>query len=211
MIFKDRIEAGKLLSERLMAYKDRNVLVLGIPRGGVVVANEVAKALNGELDVIVTKKIGAPGNPEFAIGAIDARGHLVLNEDIASSLEALADYLEEEKERVIERVKAYERKFRGDRPSLRIKDRIVIIVDDGTATGSTILPAIESVKEENPEEIVVALPVGPPDTVARLKKEVDNLVVLETPAFFMSVGQFYENFEQTTDEEVKEILACFRY
>lgn len=210
MIFKDRIEAGKKLAEKLQEYKDKNVLILGIPRGGVVVANELAKSLRGELDVIVTKKIGAPGNPEFAIGAVDSKGHLILNEDIAYALEDLRDYLDKEKEKITAKVKEYEKKFRGEKPPLKIRDRVVIITDDGVATGSTLLTAIEFVKEESPKEIIVVIPVGPLETLEKLKEDVDKLVFLHAPRFFMSVGQFYENFEQTTDEEVTEILERSR-
>lgn len=207
MIFKDRLEAGQRLAKVLEKYKrQKDTIILALPRGGVVVGFEVAKTLELPLDLVVPRKIGAPGNPEFAIGAITEEGEGIFNEavirDYGISKEYIDKTVEEEKKEAQRRLKAY----RGDRPPLNLVEKTVIIVDDGIATGLTMRAAIKSVKNKDPKKIVVAVPCGAKDSIDQIKQEVDEVVCLHAPIFFGAVGAFYENFEQTTDEEVIELM-----
>lgn len=207
MLFRDRMEAGKRLGEALKNYQGRDPVVLGIPRGGVVVAKEVARALRAQLDVVVTRKISPPGEPEYALGAVGQDGEVILDRQAAESLGVGQEYLDSEIQRKRDEVRERTFKFRGDRPFPAIGGRCVILVDDGIATGSSIGAAVLYLKRMKPEEIVVAVPVAPRDAVETLSEGGNRVVCLETPGPFFAIGEFYEDFEQVDDEEVKSILA----
>lgn len=205
MIFKNRIEAGQKLAEKLGAYKNKkDAIVLALPRGGVVLGAEIAKILDLPLDIIVPRKIGHPENPEYAIGAITETGEGIFNEAERARVDPkwLEGEIEKEKKEAQRRLKTY----RGDRPPLNLKNKTVLIIDDGIATGLTMRAAIVSVRAQNPKKTVVAVPVSAQDSAETIKKEADDLVVLNTPLFFGAVGAFYENFPQTEDEEVVRLL-----
>ncbi|MFQ5812110.1 MAG: phosphoribosyltransferase [Anaerolineae bacterium] len=207
MRFRDRQEAGQLLAQALTFLEGReDVIVLGIPRGGVVVAAEVARAIGAPLDVYITRKIGAPYNPELAIGAIASSGDVVLDEGLMGRLGVSLEYVQDETERQRREIERRLKKYRGNRPAQRLEGKTVLVVDDGIATGATTLAAIRALKKQKPAELILAVPVGPPDAVARLRKEVDRLVCLDTPQLFWAVGAFYEVFDQTSDEEVVRLL-----
>lgn len=203
-IFKNRAEAGRKLAETLSDFKNVDAIVLALPRGGVVVAKEVASGLNLPLDIIVTRKIGAPGNDEYAIGAIDITGSGVWNEAERAyvDLKWLEHKIESEKKEAIRRFETY-RKGMGN---LNLKNRTVIIVDDGIATGLTMQSAVAYAKKEGAKKVVVAVPVASPESVRSIKKGAE-VRVLESPIFFSAVGQWYEDFPQISDDEVVSMLA----
>ena len=207
-VFADRAEAGQILAAALGQYAGRqDVVVLGLPRGGVPVAAEVAKALRVPLDVLVVRKLGAPGQEELAIGAIGEGGVRVLNAGLVRSLGLTDDDIDRiavREERELERrVAAY----RGGHDALEVAERTVIVVDDGVATGATMRAGLQALRAMGATKIVAAAPVGAEDSVATLAEEADEVVVLQTPAWFSAVGQWYENFGQTTDDEVRRLLA----
>ena len=205
MRFKDRLEAGQKLAARLKKYQGENPLVLAIPRGGVVVGAQVAKKLNCPLEVIITRKLGAPGNPELAIGATTSKGGLVVDRELIDKLEITQNYLHAEHLKQLAEARRREKLYeKGDQPE--ILGRTVILVDDGLATGATMEAAIRAVQEGLPAKTVVAVPVAPLETAERLKILADDLVVLSTPEPFFAIGEFYENFPQVSDEEVIQIL-----
>lgn len=204
-MFRNREEAGEKLSQRLKHLKD-NLLVLAIPRGGVVVGQKVATAINCPLDVVVVRKLGAPGNPELAIGAVAPEKIVVWDKELISCLGVSEEYKKEELKRQTKELERREKVFRKDRPPLDLIDKVVIIVDDGIATGATTEAVIKWVKLANPQRIVLATPVAAFAAAKKLKKEVDEFICLETPFNFYAVGQFYEDFPQVEDEEVIEIL-----
>jgi predicted phosphoribosyltransferase len=206
--FRDRQDAGRLLAEKLTAYAHRpDVLVLALPRGGVPVAYEVARALGAPLDVFVVRKLGVPGHEELAMGAVATGGVRVLNEDVVRGLRI--------PDRMIDAVTALEqqelarreRLYRGDRTPPDVRGRTVILVDDGLATGATMHAAIAALRQQEPARIVVAVPTAAPETCNVLRAEVDDVVCAITPEPFHAVGLWYEDFSQTTDEEVRELLA----
>lgn len=207
MIFRDRTDAGRQLAARLKRYADRqDVLVLALPRGGVPVAYEVAKELNAPLDVFVVRKLGVPGHQELAMGAIASGGVRVLNEDIVNYLsipDEIIDAIAAVEQRELER---RERAYRDDRPPPDVKGRVVILIDDGLATGSTMRAAAASLRLQKPGRIVVAVPVSSPETCDEFRSEVDEIVCAVTPEHFQGVGLWYEDFSQTSDEEVRELL-----
>jgi predicted phosphoribosyltransferase len=207
MIFRDRTDAGRELAARLTRYADRaDVLVLALPRGGVPVAYEVAKELKAPLDVFLVRKLGVPGHEELAMGAIASGGVRVLNEDIINYLripDEVIDAVAAREQRELER---RERSYRGDRSPPDVKDRVVILVDDGLATGSTMRAAAASLRLQKPRRIVVAVPVSSPETCEEIRSEVDEVVCAFTPEHFQGVGLWYEDFSQTSDEEVRELL-----
>ena len=207
-VFADRVEAGRLLANELGKYAGRDdVVVLGLPRGGVPVAAEVARALGAPLDVLVVRKLGAPGQEELAIGAIGEGGVRVLNEGLVGRLELDKEDIERiaaREERELERrVAAY----RGGHEALEVEGQTVVVVDDGVATGATMRAGLQALRAMGAEWVVAAAPVGAEDSVAALAEEADDVVVLETPEWFSAVGQWYENFGQTTDDEVRGLLA----
>jgi len=206
MIFQDRRDAGQQLARRLTHLRGQDAIVLALPRGGIVVGYEIAHALGAPLDVIVARKLGAPGNPEFGFGAIAPGGVRFLDERTAGWLglsEERIDRIAAEEAREMERRL---RRYRGERPLPDVRQRVVILVDDGLATGVTARAAIRAIRRWEPGRLVLAVPVGAPDTVRAVSSEVDELVCLETPPGFMAVGQYYRDFAQTSDEEVTELL-----
>lgn len=210
MVFADRSQAGKLLARHLACYQDRSPVVLGLPRGGVAVAAEVALALGAPLDVIVARKLGFPGNPELAIGAVTARGTRVLNEALLRQVLLPPGFLGQETERQRQDAEQRERLLRAAHPAISLQGRTAILVDDGIATGMTALAAIHDLWAQRPQAVVLATPVAPLRTVERLHPEVDAIVSLETPEDLSSIGQFYEDFSQLTDESVTEMLTANR-
>jgi putative phosphoribosyl transferase len=205
-LFRNREDAGKKLAAALSQFKSEDVVVLGIPRGGVVVANEVAKALGAPLDVVVTRKIGAPGEPEYALGAVTQDGEVIMDRQAAESLGASPSYLDDQVRNKREEVKERLETFRGDAPYPKLEGKVVIIVDDGIATGSSVGAAVISVKMRRPKEIVVAVPVAPADVKETLAEEGVKVICLETPGSFLAIGEFYGDFDQVEDLEVKRIL-----
>jgi predicted phosphoribosyltransferase len=207
MIYRDRIDAGKQLAARLREYADRDdVLVLALPRGGVPVAYEVAKALRAPLDIFLVRKLGVPGHEELAMGAIATGGVRVLNDDLVNYLRIPGDVIDAVAQLELKELERRERAYRGDRREPDVKDRIVILVDDGLATGSTMRAAAAALREQNPAKIVVAVPVSAPQTCDEYRMGVDEIVCAKTPEPFMGVGMWYRDFSQTTDEEVRELL-----
>jgi putative phosphoribosyl transferase len=205
--FRDRADAGRRLAERLGRYADDpGLLVLGLPRGGVPVAAEVAAALHAPLDVYVVRKLGVPGHRELAMGAIASGGVRVVNERVVSATSLSDEVIEEvarEEERELER---RERLLRGERPPPEVAGRTVILVDDGIATGSTMRAAIAALRTLGAARIVVGVPVAAPDTCLELEREVDEVVCVATPEPFMAISLWYEDFDQTTDGEVRDII-----
>ncbi len=206
MKFKDRVEAGKRLAEALSQFKGEDVVVLGIPRGGVVVANEVAKALGAPLDVVVTRKIEAPGEPEFALGAVTQEGDVIMDRQAAESLGASAAYLDDQVRKKRSEVKERMERLRGGSPYPELSGKVVIIVDDGIATGSSVEAAVMSVRKRKPKAVVVAAPVAPKDAVDTLAEDGTKVVCLQTPGSFLAIGEFYGDFGQVEDLVVKRIL-----
>jgi putative phosphoribosyl transferase len=205
--FRDRREAGRLLAERLPAYGGRDdVIVLALPRGGVPVGYEVARTLGAPLDVYVVRKLGVPGHEELALGAVASGGARVLNEDVVTALGLREDQIERIAQRELEEVERREREYRGDRPPLAPQGKVVILVDDGLATGATMRAAALAVRRLGPKSIVVAVPVAADQTCSEFRGDVDEIVCAFTPAPFYAVGLWYEDFEQTSDEEVRELL-----
>ena len=207
-IFKDRRDAGQFLARRLTKYRNRDdVVVFGLPRGGVPVAYEVAKALNAPLDIFVVRKLGVPGFKEYAIGAIASGGIRVLNEALVSQLDIPLEVVDEVTAREFTELERQERLYRGARNSLDVTGKTVIIVDDGMATGSTMRAAISALRKRNPKKIVIAVPVGEREVCNSFKHEVDTVAICAMmPEPFNAVGVFYRNFPQTTDAEVQGLL-----
>ncbi|HYL22743.1 MAG TPA: phosphoribosyltransferase family protein [Gemmatimonadales bacterium] len=205
-LFRDRREAGDALAARLKGYRGTDVLVLGLPRGGVLVAAQVARQLEGELDVLVARKLGSPMSPELAIGAVTANGGRFLNEDLIRELDVSGAYVEAVAKEQQAEARRREVLFRHQRPPPRIAARTVILVDDGLATGATMRAAVRSVKQWGPARVVVAVPVGSRQACAALRGEADAVVCLYEPVYFASVGSWYEDFAQTEDREVEELL-----
>ncbi len=204
-MFQDREEAGRLLAEKLSKCKnDKDTIVLGIPRGGIVVAYYVAKELNVKMDVLVVRKIGFPGNEEFAIGAASQDSFFV-NEEVSRELseEFLSEQIKAKQDEAMEKTKL----LRGTKPIHDLKGKNVIIVDDGIATGATISMAISIIRKSGPKKIIAAIPVAPPESVKELEKIADEVVCLLTPKYFAAVGQFYRDFRQVSDEEAVRFLA----
>lgn len=206
VIFKDRKEAGEILAGKLSHYAGQNVLVLGLPRGGVPVAFEVAKALKAPLDIYVVRKLGVPGHEELAMGAIASGDVRVLNKPVVEDLRISEEEIEAETRKEKKELRRRELLYRGDRPTLDVSNRTVILVDDGIATGSTIKAAIEALKKEKARRIVVAVPVAPVSTIEELKREVDEVICVSTPEFFYAISLWYDDFPQIPDEKVSELL-----
>jgi predicted phosphoribosyltransferase len=204
--FSDRADAGARLGAAL---RDRGVdadVVLAIPRGGLPLGRAVADALDAPLDIVVAQKIGAPGNPEYAIGAVASDGSVWRNEEAFSRTGADEDYFEREREREAENARRKVEQYRGERPALDLTGKRVVVVDDGVATGSTVRACLRTLADRDAERIVLAVPVGPPRTVDELSAMADDVVCLLTPSGFMGVGQFYERFDQVSDEEAMGYL-----
>ena len=211
MLFKDRQDAGRQLALQLLKYKDKSaVIVLGLARGGVVTAAAAAAGLHLPLNVIVVRKIGAPGNEELAIGAIAEHEEGIFNDHLIGLLGVSSDYLKKETERQKRILKERLSLYRGKAAPLHLKDKVAILVDDGIATGASMRVAIASVRHAGVKKIVLAVPVAAPDSLRKISREVDETVCLSSPAFFEAVGSFYRLFDQTTDEEVIQLLAKHR-
>ena len=206
--FPNRAEAGRLLGLKLSKYAGGDdVIVLGLPRGGVPVAYEVAQALRVPLDVFIVRKLGVPGFEELAVGAIASGGVRVLNDDVVRALPNANEIIEAVTQREIAEMQRREDQYRDSRPPPQIENRTVILIDDGLATGATMRAAVKALRQRGAAKIVVAVPVGPPDTCKEFEDEADEVVCASAPEYFQAVGQYYEDFSQTTDEEVRELLA----
>jgi putative phosphoribosyl transferase len=206
--FRDRTEAGRHLAQRLQSYANRtDVLVLGLPRGGVPVAFEVAQALNAPLDICLVRKLGVPGHSELAMGAIASGGVRILNYDVISSLGITDKTIEAVAARELRELQRRDRAYRGHRPQPVIPDQTVILVDDGIATGATMRAAFAILKSQHPQELIVAVPVAPAEVCQAIAPEVDQVVCLATPSPFYAIALWYDNFSQTTDAEVCDLLA----
>jgi len=207
VIFRDRTDAGKKLAARLKKYAGRpDVLVLALPRGGVPVAAEVAKELGAPLEIFLVRKLGVPGHEELAMGAIASGGARVINQDVVNYLGISAEVIDAVAANEQRELERRERAYRDGRPQPDVKGRVVILIDDGLATGSTMRAAAAALREQKPARIVVAVPVAAPATCEQFRDEVDEVVCAATPEPFRGVGLWYEDFSQTTDEEVRELL-----
>jgi putative phosphoribosyl transferase len=217
MIFADRHEAGRLLAEKLLRFKDRLPLVLALPRGGVPVGYEIARALDAPLDLVLVRKLGAPGQPELAIGALalaparapasGAETDLVTDRHLLAALDVSASELDAITARARKEIERRRKLYRGDRPAAPIAGRTAILVDDGIATGATMRAALRATRKCNPARLVLAVPVAPAASLAALRTEADEIVCLDEPHPFFAVGQFYRSFAQLEDREVLELLA----
>jgi putative phosphoribosyl transferase len=206
--FANRTEAGRQLAEKLEKYAGRDdVIVLGLPRGGVPVAYEVAKRLRAPLDVFIVRKLGVPGFEELAAGAIASGGVRVLNEDVMRAIRYADEAIEAVTAKETTELERREQLYREGRLPPELRGRIAILVDDGLATGATMRAAVKALRQRGTAKIVVAVPVGPPDTCHELAEEADETICLSTPVFFQAVGQYYEDFSQTSDDDVRELLA----
>jgi putative phosphoribosyl transferase len=206
MPFASREEAGKLLAAELIEYRGQKPVVLGIPRGGIVVAHEIARRLDGELDIVLAHKLRTPGQQELAMGSVAEDGKLFLNREVVGIVGVDEAYIQREKARQMAEIKRRIDLFRRVRPKVPLNERIVIVADDGVATGATTQAALWAARLEQPRKLIAAIPVGPEDTIVRLARDVDEMVSLRTPPLFSAVGQFYLRFEAVEDEEVLEIL-----
>ncbi len=203
----DRRAAGRALAEALDRYAGRkDVIVLALPRGGVPVAAEIARGLDVPLDVMLVRKLGAPWQPELAMGAIASGGVRVMNDEVVRGMGISPEAIEQVAQEELKELERRERAYRGNRPWPDLTDKTVILVDDGLATGATMHAAIDAVRAQNPAQIVVAVPVAPPDTVRALEPLVDEVVCLFQPEPFMAIGQWYQDFSQLTDAEVQALL-----
>jgi predicted phosphoribosyltransferase len=207
MTFSDRNEAAQLLAERLAAYRHQHPLVLAIPRGAVPMGRIIADALGGELDVVLVRKLGAPGNAEFAIGSVDESGWAFVA-DYAASTGADAAYIEAEKQAQLAVMRRRRAEYTPVRAPIDPAGRVVIVVDDGLATGSTMISALHALRTRSPAKLIVAVPVSPPDTLRKVQALADETVCLAAPAHFAAVGQFYREFNQVSDAEVIAILRA---
>ena len=206
--FADRAAAGRRLAEALRRFENERPVVLALPRGGVPVAYEVAKALGAPLDLVLVRKIGAPFQPELAIGAVvdGERPELVLNRDLVEDYGIPESYLEKERERQLAEIERRRQLYLAGRPRAPVADRTAIVIDDGIATGATMEAALRATRKAGPRRLVLAVPVAPPDTIERLRGEVDEVVCLMMPAFLGAIGSFYRDFRQLEDEEVVQLL-----
>jgi len=204
-MFRDRYDAAQRLAKKLSSYRGMNPLILAIPRGAVPMAKLIADELNGEFDVVLVRKLRAPFSPEFAIGSVDESGWTYIA-DYAASAGGTPEYIESEKRVQMETIRKRRAQYTPIRPPIDPAGRIVIVIDDGLATGSTMISALHGLRARNPEKLICAVPVSPPDTLEKVANMADEVVCLEAPEYFQAVGQFYTSFPQVEDEEVIEIL-----
>jgi putative phosphoribosyl transferase len=209
MKFADRGEAGRRLADKLLHLKDRQPVVLALPRGGVAVGFEIAQTLDAPLDIVLVRKIGVPWQPELALGAVTdgAAREIFVDRDLATSLDVPDNYIAEETARQLEEIERRRKSYCEGRPALEVAGRTAIVVDDGIATGATMRVALQAVRRRGPARSVLAVPVAPPDTLAALRKEVDEAVCLETPIGLVAIGFYYRDFHQMRDSEVTDLLA----
>lgn len=208
-IFDDRVDAGRALARALVTFGGAgDAIVLGLPRGGVPVAAEVARSLGLPLDVLVVRKLGLPWQPELAMGAIASGGAVVLNEDVLAHARGREDLVAQVQRRELEELQRREREFRGSRPPLAVAGRVAIVVDDGLATGATMEAAVRALRSLGAARVVAAVPVASPEARQRIASLADEVVCLETPRYFSAVGQWYRDFDQTSDSEVSRLLAA---
>jgi putative phosphoribosyl transferase len=211
-LFVDREDAGRQLAVRLARFKTKNPVVLALPRGGVPIGLEVAASLEAPLDLILVRKIGAPGQPELALGAVVDGAHpeLVINEDVKAMLHVGEDYIAQEEARQLEEIKRRRQLWLGDRPRAAVKGRTVLVVDDGIATGATVRAALHAIRRARPAHLVLASPVAPPDTIESLRDDADEIVCLATPAAFWAISVFYRDFPQLADGDVGALMELAR-
>jgi predicted phosphoribosyltransferase len=207
-MFENRADAGRQLLESLHGFRGPDTLVLALPRGGVVVGREIADGLDAQMDVLIVRKLGAPGQPELAVGALvyGNQPQVVFNEKILNAMGIDRDYLKQEYEEQLAEAKRRDERYRGGKSPPKIRGRTVILVDDGIATGATVKAALRGLKLQKPKRLVLAVPVAPPETLLKLQADVDEVICLRTPPDFQAVGQFYKDFHPVSDEEVVELL-----
>jgi predicted phosphoribosyltransferase len=210
LIFQDRAEAAKKLVEKLQWLRKEEPVILAIPRGGVVTGDVIATALGAKLDVVVPRKLGSPYNPELAIGAVMHDGTHFLNSDIIEMLNVTKNYIDVEMATQMKEIERRLVKFRGGK-KYELQNKTIVVVDDGIATGATMFAAVQWVKKQSPRKLIIAVPVGPSETIDRLRKVTDEVVVVSTPPLFGAVGEFYEDFTQVTDDKVQEIMRKHGY
>ena len=210
MVFKDRVDAAKRLAKKLEWLKKEDPVILAIPRGGVVTGDVISSELGVKLDIVVSRKIGAPHNPELAIGAVTHDGSYFPNVDITTMLNVPQKYVDSEISAQIKEIERRLMKFRGTK-EYHLEGRTVVLVDDGIATGATMFVAIQWVKKQNPKQLIVAIPVGPKETIDQMNKVVDKVVILQAPVYFNAVGEFYREFDQVDDYQVQEIMSKHGY
>ena len=209
MIFNDRVDAAEKLAKKLEWLRGEDPIILAIPRGGVIIGDVIAKALGAKLDIIVSRKVGAPYNPELAIGAVMHDGSFFPNTDIIEAMNVPKKYIEQQVASELKEINRRLVKFRGTK-EYRLEGKTVVLVDDGIATGATIFVTLQWLKRQNPKRLVVAIPVGPKDTIEKLSR-VAEVVVLDSPSFFNAVGEYYDTFEQVDDYRVIEIMSGYGY
>jgi putative phosphoribosyl transferase len=211
-VFKDRHDAGRRLAVELMRYKDEQPVIVAVPRGGVPIGYEVARALGAPLDILVVRKLGAPGQPELGLGAVVDGDHpeSVFNEELVRLLDVSPEYLRNEIGRQLAEIHRRQEAYRSGRPVIAVAGHTAIVVDDGLATGGSMRAALRGVRRAKPRRLVLAVPVAPPETIAAIAAEVDDVVCLAMPVPFGAVSQFYDEFEQTEDEEVVRLLESAR-
>lgn len=208
VLFEDRDDAGRQLAAKLGRYKDKDPVVLALPRGGVPIGLEIAKSLGAPIDLVLVRKIGAPGQPELALGAVvdGARPELVINEDVCRMLQVSDDFIEQAKARQLEEIERRRKLWLGGRRHVPLKGKTALVVDDGIATGATVRAALHAIRRAEPARLVLAAPVAPPDTIESLRGDADEIVCLATPETFWAISMFYGRFPQVDDAEVTQLI-----